>query len=103
MNYDPTDLRTKELAAAEQRERQALRAQQDAEDFKALMATGAGRRFIWRVLDRCGVFRTTFRPNSEAAFLEGQRNIGLMLWAEIVEHTPEQLQQLLQEAKERNQ
>ncbi len=29
-------------------------------DMKKIMATREGRRFVWRLLDRAGVFRTSF-------------------------------------------
>ncbi len=68
--------------------------------FKAVMATREGRRYLWWLLDRCGVFRTSFTGNSTTFFNEGQRNVGLMLIADITTACPEAYIVMLNEAKE---
>lgn len=101
MSRDPTDIRY-EQAASEAKDRQKkLSREQDAADFKVLLSTPAGRRFMWRMLEECGVYRSTFRPNSEAAFLEGKRAVGLFLLAQVHDLCPERLVEMLLEAKER--
>jgi hypothetical protein len=42
-------------------------------------------RFVWRYLGTCGVFRTSFTGNSHTFFLEGHRNVGLQLLADVNE------------------
>lgn len=64
----------------------------DVEDFKVVMSTVQGRRFIRRVLhDVCGVHRTCFHgPSTNDAFFDlGQRNVGLFVLSEIEEACPE--------------
>lgn len=56
---------------------------QETADMKAILATDSGKRFIRRLLRFCGVFQTSFTGNSRTFFLEGQRNVGLMLITEI--------------------
>ena len=68
------------------------------EDFKWLMGNKQGRRFVWRLLEKAGVFRTTFRLNNEMAFLEGMRNMGLILVADIHEICPEKYHIMVKEA-----
>lgn len=52
-------------------------------NLKQIMATPAGREFMWVLLDRCGIYRSSFTGNSETFFREGERNIGLYLTAQL--------------------
>lgn len=73
----------------------------EVEDIKWLMAHKAGRRFMWRVLEKAGVYRSSFNNSgSITAFNEGQRNIGLMLVAEIQDVTPDQYLAMIKERNE---
>lgn len=71
----------KKLSADNQRVRQ-----KEIDDIRKTLKTPEGRRFIWRMLGKCGVFRNSFNSNSnQTAFSEGQRNIGLDLLNDINE------------------
>jgi hypothetical protein len=61
----------------------ASKIKQAEEDFLFVMNDPRGRRFLWRLLERTGVYRTTFRPNSEMAFLEGVRSVGVTIVADM--------------------
>ena len=52
-------------------------------NIKQIMSTEAGREFMWTLLDRCGIYRSSFTGNSETFFREGERNIGLYLTAQL--------------------
>ena len=67
--------------------------------MKFQMSTPAGRRFMWRLLEKTGMYRTSFTGNSTTFFNEGQRNIGLMMNALILQACPEQYLAMLNEAK----
>lgn len=97
---DPTDILGEERAHAEAGQKAKLRGQQEAEDFKWIMSNKRGRRFVWRLLDKAGVFRSSFTGNSETFFREGQRNLGLQVLGLIHEHTPETYAQMLSEKRE---
>ena len=98
MSYsDPLDLRGQEKAKAETDEVRKLTLQTEQEDFKWLMGSTRGRRIVWRLLERTGVYRSSFTGNSETFFREGQRNVGLMLMAQINEHAPDQYALMLKE------
>ena len=76
-------------------DRASLRARMAAEqarnDLQAVMATEAGRRFMWALLGDCGMYRASFNNSgSITAFNEGQRAIGLALTARITQECPEQ-------------
>jgi hypothetical protein len=53
-------------------------------DIRNLLANKWGRRFVWRLLDKTGQYRTSFTGNSTTFFNEGQRNIGLWLVDEVL-------------------
>jgi hypothetical protein len=76
---DPFDL---DAALEQQNKAGQLKKQQREEDFKWLMKHPQFRRFMWRQLEQTGVYRTTFRPNSEMAFLEGVRSVGVRMLGE---------------------
>lgn len=102
MSYEPHNLRAQQEREQDKANRQRIDREQEIADFAELMSKPAGRRFLWRMLDKCGVYRSSFRTSAEMGFLEGQRNIGLMLISELHEICPEQYIAMLTEAKERN-
>lgn len=72
------------------------------EDVRWLMSSPRGRRLVWWLLGKCGVNRTSFNNSgSVMAFNEGQRNIGLLLQAEVIEASPEAYMTMLTEQRKR--
>lgn len=69
-------------------------------DVKKLMSQREGRRFVWRMLDRAGVFRTSFTGNSTTFFNEGMRNIGLIVLADVMAACADQYVVMMNESKE---
>ena len=70
------------------------------EDIKWLMSSPRGRRIVWWLLEKAGVNRTSFNNSgSVMAFNEGQRNMGLMLQAQVVELSPEAYMTMLTEQR----
>ena len=57
----------------------------EIEDVVAVMETESGRRLVWRLLCRAGVFTSSFTGNSTTFFNEGRRDQGLFLLSEIME------------------
>ena len=76
--FDPTDIRSQERAKQDKELRAKLAKDNEEADFKWLMSSKRGRRIVWRLLERAGVFRLSFNTNSMAmAFAEGSKNEGL--------------------------
>jgi len=48
-------------------------------DICKVLVSAEGRRFIWRILSVCGLYRNSFTGNSNTFYNEGQRSIGLKL------------------------
>lgn len=89
-NYDPLDVRGQERAKADKDLRDRLARENEEADLKWLMGTKRGRRIVWRLLDRAGVFRLSFNTNAmQMAFAEGTRNEGLRTLAQIHALCPE--------------
>lgn len=88
--YDPTDLQEQD-SIRESQDRE-LRVSKDSEesDFKWLMASRRGRRIVWRLLEKAGVFRSVFNTNAlSMSFAEGNRNYGLHMLGMIHTLCPE--------------
>jgi hypothetical protein len=86
----------KKSRAAKASDRQAL------EDIRFVMGDARGRRFVWSMLARCGVYRSSYlagRGQTEAtAFHEGERNVGLHILATISAAAPKAYLAMQQEA-----
>lgn len=74
--------------------------QQEIHDLKNIMQTAQGRRFIYKLITFCGVFKTSYTGNSGTFYNEGMRNVGLMIMSEINEHCPELYVSMLNESRE---
>jgi hypothetical protein len=88
-SYDPTDLQGQEKVAELSAQLRKNERDDEIDAFKWLMNDARGRKFVWRLLDKAGVYRSSFTGNSETFFREGARNLGLMVIAEIHELCPE--------------
>jgi len=59
-------------------------------DIRELMSSAGGRRWVHGLLEFTGLFRSSFTGElSWTAFNEGQRNVGLRVYAEINDVCPE--------------
>lgn len=95
---NPTDLTTvQEHEEAQQYEAAASR-KRDLSDLKSLMSEPLGRRFMWSLLARAGVFLSCFTGNSTTFFNEGKREIGLQYMHMINEACPELYHVMVTEA-----
>lgn len=61
----------------------------EKDDLKKLLGTPEGLRFIWRVLELAGIYRTTFTGNSTSYFNEGKRSLGLEIKTDLLEVDPD--------------
>ena len=97
---DPNDLVAQEQAEREDARKRQLVRQREKDDFVWLMGTVQGRRIVWRLLEQAKVFKSTFSLDSgEMAFLEGNRNMGLLLITEVHELCPEKYHVMAKEAQ----
>lgn len=88
--HDPLDIRGQERDAENNELQARLDRETEEADLKWLMSSKRGRRIIWRILDRAGVFKLSFNTNAMTmAFSEGSRNEGLRTLALIHALCPE--------------
>jgi hypothetical protein len=98
-DFDPFDLRGQEAAKAELAHAEKLAKINESEDLKWLMSNKRGRRFMWLLLERCGVNRQSFNHSgSIMAFNEGARTVGLMEQKKLLTVCPELYMTMLTEA-----
>ena len=98
---DPTDLRGQERHREDVEQARKVERDQEKADFAWLMSDKRGRRFIWRMLETTGVYRSSFTGNSETFFREGARNVGLKLIADIHEFAPDAYPMMLEEQRKK--
>lgn len=83
------------------RERRAKAAQRQAEsDLAQLLKVPAFRRFVHARLERCHIWMPSYRQGDpmHTAFQEGERNIGLELFANCEEAAPLETALMIAEA-----
>jgi hypothetical protein len=69
------------------------------EDVRWLMGEPRGRRFVWDLLARAGLFRSSLANTAElTAFNEGRRDLGLVLLADLMRLCPVQYARMQIEA-----
>lgn len=73
---------------------------QEVNDLRTVMSTRAGRRFIWRLLETTGVYRSSYTGNADTYFREGARNVGLVLIRDIHEHCFDKYVEAMNERKD---
>ena len=97
----PEPFNAADVQAVAERKRKADRSEtKRLAALRTVMGTKEGRRYVWWLLDQCGVFRTSFTGNSTTFFNEGQRNVGLILMGDVNAACPEQYLVMINEAKE---
>lgn len=74
---------------------------QEIQDIAFILGDKRGRRFYWRYLSSCGVYKSSAdNSGSWTYFNEGRRNVGLSLMADMDEAAPEAYALMLKESKE---
>lgn len=79
------------------------RARIAVEDMVAIMNTVGGRRFMWGLLADTHMFHSSYRfggPVEDAVFREGERNIGIQIFARIQTACPDLYAQMVTENTE---
>src|SRR5216684_5245319 len=76
-----------------------LAAREQGHALSAVMAAVGGRAWMYDILVRCHIFSTSFHSNAlSMAFMEGERNVGLKLVADIHAHCANRYNEMMQEA-----
>lgn len=100
-DHDPFDLDEQSMRDDIRRVASKLSNETDDADFVWLMSGPRGRRIVRRLLDRAGVFRTSFHPNTmEMSRQEGAKQTGYWLLAQIDRLCPRGYTTMMQEHRD---
>lgn len=92
-----------EAALAERQQKAQNLAERQESDMKFVLETVQGRRVIWDLLCRAGVFASSFTGDNNATnFNEGRRSEGLRLFNSVMAACPDLYLKMAAEAKEDN-
>lgn len=74
--------RTKVKKAAQKERRVSA---EELADLRTVLLSPAGHRVLKRIVDFCGILKTTYTGDGHGAFREGQRAVGLKIVGEVAE------------------
>jgi hypothetical protein len=78
-----------------------LHEHEEGEALTVFMGNHIGRRYMYRLLEQCHMFASSYSSNPiRMSFLEGERNIGLRIVADIMAYCPRRYAEMMQEASE---
>lgn len=79
-----------------------LNRERETESLRSILSSYDGRAFLWRLLEECGIYTSSFTGNSTTFFNEGKRHIGLWTLNEVMEVDPNAYHKMKVEAVERD-
>lgn len=71
-------------------------------ELRVVLHSYEGRAFYWRLLSKCGIYKTSFTGDNTTFFNEGMRQIGLWALEEVFTHSPESFAIMQAEAAARD-
>lgn len=74
-----------------QRKQEKLEEEQYRRALEKTLDTPHGRLVVWRMLERAGIYRSTFcgEETHRAAMLEGRRGLGLEVLDDVLTYAPQ--------------
>lgn len=95
---EPTDFRARERLRAERTQEARVKLEQEAGDFRWILSSERGRRFMWLLLEQAGMDLSCFSPNAaEMGRMAGEREYGLRLQKLLRQHCPDLYVKMLEE------
>ena len=83
------------------REKEKLGRDLELDDLRIVLQTDAGRRLLWRFLEKAKVFSTVWENSAKIHYNSGQQDFGHFIMSEIVEADQMALLKMMSESKER--
>jgi hypothetical protein len=85
--YDAGD----DLQVKDRRTTHGLELTNEVRDLRKVLATESGRRVLWRLLSKCGLYTLSFAAGQSdvTAFREGRREVGNEILIMLAEADPE--------------
>jgi hypothetical protein len=75
----------------------ALADQQKRLDLESILKLPQGRRVMWRLLAKAGMFRSVWESNAKIHYNAGRQDYGFWLWAEIEKSNPDYMLLMMKE------
>jgi len=75
---------------------------QQLNDIKSVLDLEPGRRFMWRVISYCGIYKALEGDHDDMMKQEGRRQIGLYLLGLLTDVDDEQVFNMMREAKNKD-
>jgi pimeloyl-CoA synthetase len=75
--------------------------QQERSDVEWVTSTEQGRRFLWKILSHCGIYRDIEGNSDEMLKQIGRRQAGLYLLGLITDESEDRFIEMMREAKNR--
>lgn len=96
MNQVQNHADEEQVAGAQKKQKKKLLQSED--DLKFLLKTEQGRRFLWRLLSVCGLYKQSAEASgSWTYFNEGKRWVGNKFFFEIVKTDPDAYTRMIKE------
>lgn len=81
-------------------QKEKFRKEKELDGLSSILSTETGRKYIYSVLEFCGVYSTIFSAETNRIYFnEGQRNVGLKLIADINTACPDLYVKMIEESK----
>lgn len=79
-------------------EEQRRKRAHELSDLKSVLKTPQGRRFIWRLWEKCGIYRNPFTPNAnQTGYNSGRMSIGQEVLRDVMQANVSVFAQIQQE------
>jgi hypothetical protein len=99
MARDEAELTEEKKIEKEREEKARKLRERELNDYRFVLSRPEGRRLLWNLMDKSGIFRLSFTGDSKTFFREGQRSVGLVIYKNIDDAQPEAMHQMSNEHK----
>jgi hypothetical protein len=97
-NLTPFDIEAQQDRDNDRRHLDAIRKKEDAALWEWIMSGPNGRKFIWRLLQSCGIGESSFNTNgSLMSFAEGRKSVGYGIEKQVKQVAPKAYLTMLEE------
>lgn len=81
------------------KETEAERRQRELAELSDVLSTLSGRRVLWRLLGKCGVFESIMETSARIYYNAGKQDLGHYLLGEIAQADPNAYPLMMQDAR----
>ena len=86
----------------EREQKLSLSRRKEIDDIRHVLSSQQGRRFAWRLLTHCGVFRSIWSNSAVIHYNAGMQDVGHFIQGEIIAADENAYLKMMKESKESN-